>query len=200
MLNLGNKVKLMMMSMKIKTDNYESNKLKIKGAHRRFGRVIDTSSTYVRGEEMLQGWRPRSDSLIFEHQWELEKLTRLQQVEKTKHLLLVKSTVESIKNDDVSKLKSPTLTSSQTMDRLNRQAIMPKPLPPTYEEEEYEDASYTDNQKQLLLSCIKLINHGRFVQSKSDKLSPTETTNDSMNMSIKNSIPNINVNFFKFSY
>lgn len=61
--------------------------------------MIDTGSSYVRGEEMLQGWRPRSDSLIFEHQWELEKLTRLQQVEKTKHYLLLKNTIDSIKND-----------------------------------------------------------------------------------------------------
>lgn len=70
------------------------------GAHRRTGRVIDTSSSYVRGEEMLQGWRPRSDSIIFEHQWELEKLTRLKQVEKTKHFLLLKSTVDDLKTDD----------------------------------------------------------------------------------------------------
>ena len=71
------------------------------GAHRRLGRVIDTGSNYVRGEEMLQGWRPRSDSLIFEHQWELEKITRLQQVEKTRHFLLLKSTIDSIKYDIV---------------------------------------------------------------------------------------------------
>ena len=31
-------------------------------------RVLDTSSTYVRGEENLVGWRPRGDSLIFDHQ------------------------------------------------------------------------------------------------------------------------------------
>ena len=70
------------------------------GAHRRLGRVIDTSASYVRGEEMLQGWRPRSDSIIFEHQWELEKLTRLKQVEKTKHFLLLKNTMDDLKLDD----------------------------------------------------------------------------------------------------
>ena len=43
---------------------------------RTFSRVLDTSNTYVRGEENLVGWRPRGDSLIFDHQWELEKLTR----------------------------------------------------------------------------------------------------------------------------
>lgn len=35
---------------------------------RRQRRVLDTSSTYVRGEENLHGWRPRGDSLIFDHQ------------------------------------------------------------------------------------------------------------------------------------
>ena len=50
------------------------------GAQRRQRRVLDTSSTYVRGEENLNGWRPRGDSLIFDHQWELEKLTRLEMV------------------------------------------------------------------------------------------------------------------------
>uniref|UniRef100_A0AC34QNN7 Kinesin-like protein unc-104 n=1 Tax=Panagrolaimus sp. JU765 TaxID=591449 RepID=A0AC34QNN7_9BILA len=52
------------------------------GAIRRQRRVLDTSSTYVRGEENLGNWRPRGDSLIFEHQWELEKLAKLQQVER----------------------------------------------------------------------------------------------------------------------
>lgn len=52
--------------------------------------MLDTSSTYVRGEENLHGWRPRGDSLIFEHQWELEKITRLTQVERTRHFLLLR--------------------------------------------------------------------------------------------------------------
>lgn len=69
--------------------------------NRRYSRrVIDSTSSYVRGEEMLDGWRPRSDSLIFEHQWELEKLSRLQHVEKTKHFLLLKETLDSLKQDN----------------------------------------------------------------------------------------------------
>lgn len=57
---------------------------------RRQRRVLDTSSTYVRGEENLHGWRPRGDSLIFDHQWELEKLTRLEEVERVRHTLLLR--------------------------------------------------------------------------------------------------------------
>ncbi|XP_049270556.1 kinesin-like protein unc-104 isoform X1 [Rhipicephalus sanguineus] len=60
------------------------------GVQRRQRRVLDTSSTYVRGEENLHGWQPRGDSLIFDHQWELEKLTRLEEVEKVRHLLLLR--------------------------------------------------------------------------------------------------------------
>ena len=50
------------------------------GTQRRLRKVIDTSGTYVRGEENLQGWRPRADSLLLDHQWELEKLERLEEV------------------------------------------------------------------------------------------------------------------------
>lgn len=50
------------------------------GMQRRRRRVLDTSVAYVRGEENLAGWRPRSDSLILEHQWELDKLSLLQDV------------------------------------------------------------------------------------------------------------------------
>lgn len=62
----------------------------ISGVQRRQRRVLDTSTTYVRGEENLHGWRPRGDSLIFDHQWELEKLTRLEEVEKVRHTLLLR--------------------------------------------------------------------------------------------------------------
>ena len=52
--------------------------------------MLDTSATYVRGEENLAGWRPRGDGLLFEHQWELEKLTRLQEVGRVRHLLMLR--------------------------------------------------------------------------------------------------------------
>lgn len=71
----------------------EDNKLiniSFVGVQRRQRRVLDTSTTYVRGEENLHGWRPRGDSLIFDHQWELEKLTRLEEVEKVRHTLLLR--------------------------------------------------------------------------------------------------------------
>uniref|UniRef100_A0A8R1I6L1 Kinesin-like protein unc-104 n=1 Tax=Caenorhabditis japonica TaxID=281687 RepID=A0A8R1I6L1_CAEJA len=68
------------------------------GAIRRQRRVLDTSSAYVRGEENLGQWRPRGDSLIFEHQWELEKLTRLQQVERVRLFLRLRDRLKGKKN------------------------------------------------------------------------------------------------------
>ena len=54
------------------------------GTQRRQRKVIDTSKIYVRGEEMLHGWRPRSDSLILEHQQDLEKLYKIECVRRLK--------------------------------------------------------------------------------------------------------------------
>uniref|UniRef100_A0A8C7QV73 plus-end-directed kinesin ATPase n=1 Tax=Oncorhynchus mykiss TaxID=8022 RepID=A0A8C7QV73_ONCMY len=50
------------------------------GMQRRRRKILDTSVAYVRGEENLAGWRPRGDSLILEHQWELEKMEQLHEV------------------------------------------------------------------------------------------------------------------------
>ncbi|CAM0512184.1 unnamed protein product [Fasciola hepatica] len=55
--------------------------------------IMDSSQTYVRGEENLKGWRPRGDSLIIEHQWELGRLGRIEQVEKSRHLILLRDTL-----------------------------------------------------------------------------------------------------------
>lgn len=78
------------------------------GMQRRRRRVLDTSVAYVRGEENLAGWRPRSDSLILDHQWELEKLSLLQEVSnacrlRTGHVTLMRpitGCVALAKNED----------------------------------------------------------------------------------------------------
>lgn len=152
------------------------------GAHRRLGRVLETASNYVRGEEMLQGWRPRSDSLIFEHQWELEKLTRLQQVEKTKHFLLLKNTLDSMRSDE-----------NEHNDELKTERQDKYPPNQNIIYDEYQTCSYTDNQKQLLLNCIKLINKGRYNPIKDDKLSPSSSNDLQSNTSLSSNVPNINV-------
>ena len=50
------------------------------GTRRRCRKVIDTSVTYVRGEENLSGWRPRGDGLILDHQKQLETLQKILEV------------------------------------------------------------------------------------------------------------------------
>uniref|UniRef100_A0A8D2MFZ9 plus-end-directed kinesin ATPase n=1 Tax=Zonotrichia albicollis TaxID=44394 RepID=A0A8D2MFZ9_ZONAL len=87
------------------------------GMQRRRRKVLDTSVAYVRGEENLAGWRPRGDSLILEHQWELEKLELLHEVSKEMEmcLCLQLSDISPIGRDpSVSSFSSATLTPSST--------------------------------------------------------------------------------------
>uniref|UniRef100_A0A8C4ULU2 plus-end-directed kinesin ATPase n=1 Tax=Falco tinnunculus TaxID=100819 RepID=A0A8C4ULU2_FALTI len=86
------------------------------GMQRRRRKVLDTSVAYVRGEENLAGWRPRGDSLILEHQWELEKLELLHEV--SKEIGEVKEKLSDIspigRDPSVSSFSSATLTPSST--------------------------------------------------------------------------------------
>jgi len=43
-------------------------------------KIVDTSSIYVRGEENLQGWKPKGPSIIDEHQKKLDRLERIHEV------------------------------------------------------------------------------------------------------------------------
>lgn len=75
------------LSLRLSSATFLILQLPTPGMQRRRRRVLDTSVAYVRGEENLAGWRPRSDSLILDHQWELEKLSLLQDVRRAHHLL-----------------------------------------------------------------------------------------------------------------
>ncbi|XP_042353439.1 LOW QUALITY PROTEIN: kinesin-like protein KIF1A [Plectropomus leopardus] len=119
------------------------------GMQRRRRRVLDTSVAYVRGEENLAGWRPRSDSLILDHQWELEKLSLLQEVEKTRHYLLLREKLEATlqagqdalyKSSDISDFaKSPVLSHSPSSS--------PAPDSPN------------QRQRELAAKCLRLLMH-----------------------------------------
>ncbi|XP_072297569.1 kinesin-like protein KIF1A [Eucyclogobius newberryi] len=119
------------------------------GMQRRRRRVLDTSVAYVRGEENLAGWRPRSDSLILDHQWELEKLSLLQEVEKTRHYLLLREKLEATllagqdalyKSNDISDLaKSPVLSQNPV--------CSPSPDSPN------------QRQRELAAKCLRLLMH-----------------------------------------
>lgn len=122
---------------------------------------MDTSSTYVRGEENLHGWRPRGDSLIFDHQWELEKLTRLEEVGRVKHLLLLRERLGMDTNPN------PTTKTEKDVCNLAARAgaspvhmvIPPSPQTPIKDAQQtIIDREYSQQETDLMLKCVKLIN------------------------------------------
>ncbi|XP_055502057.1 kinesin-like protein KIF1A isoform X12 [Leucoraja erinacea] len=125
------------------------------GMQRRRRRVLDTSVAYVRGEENLAGWRPRSDSLILDHQWELEKLSLLQEVEKTRHYLLLREKLEATLRsgcESVSSYTSEDLSESQSISSYSLHSTGSNDMP---------TSSYTttERQKELAAKCLRLLSH-----------------------------------------
>ncbi|XP_074492654.1 kinesin-like protein KIF1A isoform X18 [Sebastes fasciatus] len=119
------------------------------GMQRRRRRVLDTSVAYVRGEENLAGWRPRSDSLILDHQWELEKLSLLQDVEKTKHYLLLRE-----------KLESTMLMGQESLQTCVTDELSESPQPPEVDQEVSSSSEITtERQRELAAKCLRLLTH-----------------------------------------
>lgn len=128
------------------------------GVQRRQRRVLDTSSTYVRGEENLDGWRPRGDSLIFDHQWELEKLTRLEEVGRVRHLLMLRERLgmDSTPNPTTKTEKDVcNLAARANQSPVHNMVIPPSPQTPV--KDTLIDRDYTQREQELLKKCVKLI-------------------------------------------
>uniref|UniRef100_A0A8D0D2H2 plus-end-directed kinesin ATPase n=1 Tax=Sander lucioperca TaxID=283035 RepID=A0A8D0D2H2_SANLU len=113
------------------------------GMQRRRRKILDTSVAYVRGEENLAGWRPRGDSLILEHQWELEKM---EQLHETRHLLLMST----------GSLSTSTSISSQISSTTFESAITPSESS-GYDSTDIE--SLVDREKELATRCLRLLTH-----------------------------------------
>ncbi|XP_054691528.1 kinesin-like protein KIF1A isoform X25 [Grus americana] len=127
------------------------------GMQRRRRRVLDTSVAYVRGEENLAGWRPRSDSLILDHQWELEKLSLLQEVEKTRHYLLLREKLETTQ-----RLGLETLSPCSSEDSESRStSCVSSPLSVDGGPEGRTSPPETpsERQKELAVKCLRLLTH-----------------------------------------
>ncbi|XP_032302430.1 kinesin-like protein KIF1A isoform X22 [Coturnix japonica] len=127
------------------------------GMQRRRRRVLDTSVAYVRGEENLAGWRPRGDSLILEHQWELEKLSLLQEVEKTRHYLLLREKLETTQ-----RLGLETLSPCSSEDSESRStSCVSSPLSADGAPEGRTSPPETpsERQKELAVKCLRLLTH-----------------------------------------
>ncbi|XP_061096800.1 kinesin-like protein KIF1A isoform X3 [Conger conger] len=121
------------------------------GMQRRRRRVLDTSVAYVRGEENLAGWRPRSDSLILDHQWELDKLSLLQEVEKTRHYLLLREKLETTLM--LGQESQASCASEEQSDSLqsppDHSALSSSPTP----------ESPNERQRELAAKCLRLLTH-----------------------------------------
>ncbi|XP_034359241.1 kinesin-like protein KIF1B isoform X19 [Arvicanthis niloticus] len=136
------------------------------GMQRRRRKVLDTSVAYVRGEENLAGWRPRGDSLILEHQWELEKLELLHEVEKTRHFLLLRerlgdSIPKSLSDSLSPSLSSGTLSTSTSISSQISTTTFESAITPS-ESSGYDSAdieSLVDREKELATKCLQLLTH-----------------------------------------
>ncbi|KAJ8959613.1 hypothetical protein NQ318_021799 [Aromia moschata] len=142
------------------------------GVQRRQRRVLDTSSTYVRGEENLHGWRPRGDSLIFDHQWELEKLTRLEEVERVRHTLLLR---ERLGLDRALNYNKYHLDYTKSEKEVCNMVAKNNNINITVNNDNFE---YSEREKELLNKCIRLI-QGRHRDSSNnvkdnDEASPSD--------------------------
>ncbi|XP_068514955.1 kinesin-like protein KIF1B isoform X9 [Anas acuta] len=136
------------------------------GMQRRRRKVLDTSVAYVRGEENLAGWRPRGDSLILEHQWELEKLELLHEVEKTRHFLLLReklgdSIPKSLSDSLSPSLSSGTLSTSTSISSQISTTTFESAVTPSessgYDSTDIE--SLVDREKELATKCLQLLTH-----------------------------------------
>ncbi|XP_023789080.1 kinesin-like protein KIF1A [Cyanistes caeruleus] len=127
------------------------------GMQRRRRRVLDTSVAYVRGEENLAGWRPRSDSLILDHQWELEKLSLLQEVEKTRHYLLLREKLETTQRLGMETL-SPC-SSEDSESRSNSCISSPLSADGAPEGRTSPPETPSERQKELAVKCLRLLTH-----------------------------------------
>ncbi|XP_061201313.1 kinesin-like protein KIF1A isoform X15 [Neopsephotus bourkii] len=127
------------------------------GMQRRRRRVLDTSVAYVRGEENLAGWRPRSDSLILDHQWELEKLSLLQEVEKTRHYLLLREKLETTQRLGLETL-SPC-SSEDSESRSTSCVSSPLSVDGATENRTSPPESPSERQKELAVKCLRLLTH-----------------------------------------
>ncbi|XP_040087942.1 kinesin-like protein KIF1A isoform X2 [Oryx dammah] len=123
------------------------------GMQRRRRRVLDTSVAYVRGEENLAGWRPRSDSLILDHQWELEKLSLLQEVEKTRHYLLLREKLEAAQRPGPEALSPASSEDSEAPGSSSASS------PLTAEARPASLEAPSERQRELAFKCLRLLTH-----------------------------------------
>lgn len=162
------------------------------GVQRRQRRVLDTSTTYVRGEENLKNWRPRGDSLIFDHQWELEKLTRLEMVERVRYFLLLR---ERLGLDELENSKNDKNVSNMIArdgdTTIDEEDMLPSDVEDDEDIEDEEEApgaeEVSERQRVIIAKCLKLLCGGEgYTNSEASPVTPVLSTgsDENSNMSI----------------
>jgi len=102
-------------------------------------RIVDTSSSYVRGEENLQGWRPHGDQLVVAHQSKLEHMHKVEQVERTRHMLQLREEKIKILRDDLKENRVESV--EKEMEDVIRDDI----------------CEYSKRQVHLMEKCLRLL-------------------------------------------
>jgi kinesin family protein 1 len=163
---------------------------------RRQRKILDTSTTYVRGEENLKNWRPRGDSLIFDHQWELEKLTRLEMVERVRYLLLLRERLglDELQNSKNDKNVSNMIARDADSTIDDEEDMLPSDVE---DEDDLENDNETDDnevnerQRNLMMKCIKLLTSDIMQQQQQQvstsmiaSITPLSSADENSNMSI----------------
>lgn len=107
----------------------------------------------------MKNWRPRGDSLIFDHQWELEKLTRLEMVERVRYLLLLR---ERLGLDELENNKNDKNVSNMIA-RDGDSTLEDEDMLPSDEEEDDldddspEDGVIAERQRETIEKCLKIM-------------------------------------------
>lgn len=107
----------------------------------------------------MKNWRPRGDSLIFDHQWELEKLTRLEVVERVRYLLLLRERLgldelENSKNDK----NVSNMIAREGDSTLEDEDMLPSDVDDEDDEEEsLGNGELTERQRLLVEKCLRFL-------------------------------------------
>lgn len=148
----------------------------------------------MRGEENLKNWRPRGDSLIFDHQWDLEKLTRLEMVERVRYLLLLRERLGLDELENSKKDKDVTNMLARDSDSVIDDEDM---LPSDAEDDDDDDESETgaaidekemnERQRTIIekyLNLMQCITNSSSIESSTSPISTPITADENSNMSI----------------
>jgi len=150
-------------------------------------RVMDTSGIYVRGEENLGDWRPRGTSLIEEHQAQLDKLDRVQEVGKARHILCLGDKLMSSDRPDTVQVDPGIFSDGSTYSSrgslgsisLSSSFLSVASLPAGKPLRFTRDVDPEKVKENLLKKCLRLLTWKRDFESK--PLSRTPSSEASVN-------------------